>query len=133
MNLSRATPWAVYPAAAIGFALGALATWLVFGWASRRNQYRSWQRSMSVVLFGFAMFMIGVPIACTVPLSIEHHLHETHFRWHPMWEWLGQPTFSPIVLVGLGAAMIVLALGLLPRPALAGSRQEAVDQSGSTR
>ncbi|GIH04929.1 hypothetical protein Rhe02_29960 [Rhizocola hellebori] len=127
MSLSRATPWPVHPAAILGFVIGALATWLIFGWASRRNEYRPWQRSLSTVLFGFSMFMTAMPIVFTVPYQIDHHLSETHFRWHPLWEWLGQPAFSLIVLVGLGAALPTLALALLPRPALAQSHG-AVDR-----
>jgi hypothetical protein len=117
VSLSRSTPWPVYPAALVAGLLGALLSWLIFGWVSRRTGSRPWQRSFSIVLFTLTMALWGLPIVFAVPFMVEHHLSETHYRWHPLWEWLGQPTFSLPLLAGLALAMLNLALAALPVPA----------------
>jgi hypothetical protein len=38
----------------------------------------------------------------------RHHVEEAHPSWHPMWEWLAQPTASGIFLLGCGSALVGL-------------------------
>ncbi|MBB5867288.1 hypothetical protein F4553_000667 [Allocatelliglobosispora scoriae] len=111
LAMSRATPWTAHIAGAAAFLIGALAAWWLFGWASRRIErgHRAAQ-GLAKVLFVSAMLLWWPPILLSAPLSLGHHLSEPHYRWHPMWEWLGQPTFSLFFL--LGCALLTLALGL---------------------
>ncbi|MEV4756735.1 hypothetical protein AB0J86_16690 [Micromonospora sp. NPDC049559] len=112
----RATPVAVYPFGLVGGLLGAVVAFLVFGWASRRTEGRHPARVAVKPLLGVVLFFWWVPTLWTLPLAAQHHLDEPHPSWHPMWEWLGQPTFSLLFLVGCGAALLGLALAALPRP-----------------
>lgn len=115
-ELSRATPWAVYPASVLSGLVGALAGWLVFGWASRRLEGQNilWY-AMAIVTYVVAMFFWWLPILLGVPLSIAHHLNEPHPRWHPLWEWLGQPFASALYLLGCTSALLGIAIAALPR------------------
>lgn len=45
---------------------------------------------------------------------LSHHLSEPHLRWHPLWEWLGQPVMS-LPFLG-GCLMLALALGVAAPP-----------------
>jgi hypothetical protein len=116
MSLQRATPWAVYPVGLIGGVLGTVIGWLVFGWASRRTEVQhAVLGTVTKVLYGFAMFLWWLPILWTAPFALAHHLQETHFRWHPLWEWLGQPVALLLFVVGAGMALLALAVAVLPR------------------
>jgi hypothetical protein len=115
IGVGRATPWAVYPASIAGGALGALVAWLVFGWASRRTQRRGPElRAFTTLLWGLAAFLWCAPMPLGAWSMLMHHLSEPHFRWHPLWEWLGQPTFSLFFVLGGGAALTGLAVAALP-------------------
>ena len=70
---------------------------------------------MATVLYGFTMFMWWLPIASLAPFSIAHHLDEDHVRWHPLWEWLGQPVALLPFLIGCSTALLGLAIAALPR------------------
>ncbi len=120
-TFQRATPPAVYPFAVIGGLVGALVAFLLFGWASRRTTGRHPARGVVTVLFGATMVLWWAPTLLAVPLMAKHHLDEPHPSWHPMWEWLGQPTYSLFFVAGGGCALLGLALAALPRP-----RTEAV-------
>jgi hypothetical protein len=45
----------------------------------------------------------------------HHHLDEPHPTWHPLWEWLGQPTDLPLFLAGTATALLGLTLAAAPR------------------
>ncbi|SCE71657.1 hypothetical protein GA0070607_0705 [Micromonospora coriariae] len=109
VELHRAPPPAVVPAGLVGALLGALAGWLVFGWASRRTEERL-VSGMVKALFGVTIVLWWLPVLLSAPLLLRHHFGEPHPAWHPLWEWLGQPTASLLFLVG--AACALLALGL---------------------
>jgi hypothetical protein len=111
VELTRASPAAVFPSGAVGALLGMVFGWLTFGWASRRTE----GRAGPTVLFGVAIFMWCAPMILSLPFTLAHHLNEPHLSWHPMWEWLGQPAFAPMFAIGAGAALFVLALSALPR------------------
>jgi hypothetical protein len=110
----RATPLAVYPVGLTGGILGAMVAFLMFGWASRRTEGRHLARSAVKMLLGSTLFFWWAPTLVSVPSVARHHLDEPHPSWHPMWEWLGQPTFSLLFLVGCGSALLGLALAALP-------------------
>ncbi len=114
VSLSRTTPAAVWPAGIVGGLLGAAVGWLLFGWASRRTQAPHPVRIPVNVLFGVTMGLWWLPVLFTVPFMVEHHLGEPHPRWHPLWEWLGQPVFSLFLVAGTASALLGLALALLP-------------------
>ncbi|BCJ76580.1 hypothetical protein CS0771_61240 [Catellatospora sp. IY07-71] len=114
VSLSRTTPAAVWPAAIAAGLLGAAVGWLLFGWASRRTQAPHPARVPVDVLFGVTMGLWWLPVLFTVPFMVEHHLGEPHPRWHPLWEWLGQPVFSLFLVAGCVSALLGLALTLLP-------------------
>jgi hypothetical protein len=108
-SIQRATPTAVYLTATAGGIAGAVVAFLLFGWASRRSG-----PGPVPVLFFAAMLMWWGPTLFVLPFMVEHHVHEPHGSWHPMWEWLGQPTFS--LLFVFGAFFAVLGLvAALPR------------------
>ncbi|MCG5441655.1 hypothetical protein NIE79_003100 [Micromonospora sp. NIE79] len=109
VGLHRAPPPLVIPAGVLGTVLGAVAGWLVFGWASRRTEGR---RSRGTVngLIGVATVLWWLPVPLAAPQLLHHHLGEPHPAWHPYWEWLGQPAASLLFLVG--AVCVLLALGL---------------------
>lgn len=109
VEVNRAPPPAVVPAGALGTVLGAVAAWVVLGWASRRTAGRRSGGTVDV-LIGVAMVLWWLPALLTVPLLLRHHLDEPHPAWHPLWEWLGQPTASLLFLVG--ALCVLLALGV---------------------
>jgi hypothetical protein len=117
----RATPPAVYPFAVIGGAAGAVVAFLLFGWSSRRTTGRHPARWAVTVLFGVTMVLWWAPTLIAAPMMAKHHLDEPHPSWHPMWEWLWQPTLSLLFVAGGGCALLCLALAALPRP-----RTEAV-------
>jgi len=111
IGMTRATPWQAYPAGVVAFLVGALGGWCLFGWASRRAQRgHPVAQAPAKFLYGLAMFLWWAPILLAAPQMLSHHLSEPHFRWHPLWEWLGQPALSLAFL--LGCALLTLALGL---------------------
>ncbi|HTJ36490.1 MAG TPA: hypothetical protein VL738_25000 [Dactylosporangium sp.] len=125
-SFMRTTPLAVWPAGIAGFLLASLAALLLFGWASRRTEAdyptrpaatssehpaRGWVMG----LFGLAMVLWWAPTLYALPFMTLHHVREPHPTWHPMWEWLGQPTFSLFFVVGGGCLLLALALSALPR------------------
>ncbi|WP_144123606.1 hypothetical protein [Catellatospora sichuanensis] len=110
--LTRPTPVAVYPAAAVAGLFGALAGWWLFAWASRRTASRG--AGFAKSLFGFAMFLWWAPIVLAAPQMLWHHLGEYHYSWHPLWEWLGLPALSVLFLGGLGFGLLSLAVAALP-------------------
>ncbi len=115
LGMSRATPWTAYSAGVVAFLLGALGAWCLFGWASRRTERGHLAaQGLAKFLYGFAMFLWWAPIMLGVSHGVPHHLREPHYRWHPLWEWLGQPVLSLPFL--LGAVMLALALGLAALP-----------------
>ncbi|MET7705875.1 hypothetical protein [Micromonospora sp. NPDC005413] len=98
-----------------GTLLGAVAGWLVFGWASRRTEGRRVSGTASV-LFGVTMVLWWLPVLLAAPQLMEHHhLGEPHPAWHPLWEWLGQPVASLFFLVGAVSALLALGLTAGPR------------------
>ncbi|SBT50032.1 hypothetical protein [Micromonospora auratinigra] len=109
--VQRAAPPAVLPVAVpAGIVVGVLA-WLLFAWASRRTEGR---RGVGVLL-GIALVVWWLPaLASTVSLA-GHHADEPHPSWHPLWEWLGQPTFSLPFLLGAACVLLTLGVALLPR------------------
>ncbi|MFI7427628.1 hypothetical protein ACIBPB_11635 [Micromonospora sp. NPDC049836] len=113
--MTRSTPWSAYPAGVVAFVLGTLSGWCLFGWTSRRTEGdHPLAQGLAKFLYGFAMFLWWAPILLSAPQMLSHHLSEPHFRWHPLWEWLGQPAMSlPFLLACL---MLTLALGLAPLP-----------------
>jgi hypothetical protein len=113
--MTRSTPWSAYPAAVVAFLLGTLSGWWLFGWASRRAEGgHPLAQGLVKFLYGFAMFLWWAPILLAAPQLLAHHLSEPHLRWHPLWEWLGQPALSLPFL--LGCLMLTLALGLAALP-----------------
>lgn len=122
----RATPWAVYPFAVIGGVAGAVVAFVLFGWASRRTAGRHPARWVVTVLFGMTMVFWWAPSLFAIPPSVRHHVDEPHPSWHPMWEWLGQPAFFPLFVLGGGCALLGIALAALPRPRTAAVPTSAV-------
>jgi hypothetical protein len=116
-ELQRTTPWAAHPAGVLGGLLGALAGWLVFGWAGRRTDTaHPAVRTATNTFFGVTLTLWGAPIPPSAILwGADHHMTEPHPRWHPLWEWLGQPPASLLFAVGCGAGLLGLALAALPR------------------
>ncbi|BEL03540.1 hypothetical protein Q0Z83_017310 [Actinoplanes sichuanensis] len=120
LAMARATPWTVYPAGIAGFLVAALSAWFLFGWASRRTEHGGpLTRASANLLYGTGMFLWWAPILFSAPLVLLHHTGEPHFRWHPLWEWLGQPTLSLPFLLGGLSLTAALTLTALPqrRPA----------------
>jgi hypothetical protein len=116
VSLGRATPWPVYPISLLGGLLGAAAGWLMFGWASRRTERHDQSlQALTKLSYGFAAFLWWLPIGWAAPLALAHHLQQPHFRWHPLWEWLGPPTASLLFLTGDAAALLVLGIAALPQ------------------
>ncbi|MEV6367033.1 hypothetical protein AB0L86_09090 [Micromonospora musae] len=115
-TIQRATPPAVYPIAILGGVAGAVVAFLLFSWASRRTDGQHLGRYSVTPLFGFTMILWWAPTLFAVPLMAKHHLDEPHPSWHPMWEWLGQPTYSLPVVVGGGCALLSLTLAATSRP-----------------
>jgi hypothetical protein len=111
----RATPIAVYPFGLTAGILGAVVAFLMFGWASRRTEGRHPARAAVKMLLGVTLFFWWAPTLVSVRWMARHQLDEPHPSWHPMWEWLGQPTFSLLFLIGCGSALLGLALAALPR------------------
>ncbi|WP_433268716.1 hypothetical protein ACQPWR_09970 [Micromonospora vinacea] len=109
VELHRAPPPLVVPAGVLGTVLGAVAGWLLFGWASRRTEGRR-RRGTVNVLAGAAVLLWWLPVVLAAPQLLHHHLGEPHPAWHPFWEWLGQPAASLLFVVG--AVCVLLALGL---------------------
>ncbi len=110
----RATPPAVYPLGAAGGLAGALVAFLLFGWASRRTEGRHPARAAVKTLLGSTLFFWWAPTLLAAPTMASHTLEEPHPSWHPMWEWLGQPVFSLLFLIGCGSALLALALAAEP-------------------
>jgi hypothetical protein len=109
----RATPAAVWPAGIAAGLLGSLLAWLVFGWASRRTETRRRQIPV-VLLYGIAMFLWWLPIAISLPLAAAFEFTTDEPQWDPLWEWLGQPTFSLPFLVGAACVLMGLTVAAFP-------------------
>jgi hypothetical protein len=118
--MTRSTPWSTYPVGVVAFLLGALGSWCLFGWASRRTERgHPAAQVLAKFLYGFAMFLWWAPILISTPQLLSHHLSEPHYRWHPLWEWLGQPAMSMPFLLGCLVLTAALGLAVLPRRQLA--------------
>ncbi|MEU8295935.1 hypothetical protein AB0C04_01425 [Micromonospora sp. NPDC048909] len=113
--LRRATPPAVLPAGVLGGLIGAVAGWLVFGWASRRTERPHFAADAVTVLHTITLLLWWSPAVLAAPQLLQHHRDEPHPVWHPLWEWLGQPALSLFFVVGAGCALCGLALATLPR------------------
>ncbi|MFD2764019.1 hypothetical protein [Micromonospora eburnea] len=111
VEMQRATPPAVLPAAVLAGLAGGVLTWLVFAWASRRTEGR---RGVAALL-AIALFLWWAPALLSTASLFPHHLGEPHPTWHPLWEWLGQPTCSLLFLVGAACALALLVVALIPR------------------
>jgi hypothetical protein len=111
----RATPSAVYPFGIGGGVLGAVSAFLLFGWASRRTEGRHLARAAVKMLLAVTLFFWWAPTLLAFAWMARHHQDEPSPSWPPMWEWLGQPTFSLLFFVGCGSALLGLALAALPR------------------
>jgi hypothetical protein len=96
--MTRSTPWSPYPVGVVAFLFG------------RTGQ-------LVPVRLGHAPILIGPP------QMLSHHLSEPHYRWHPLWEWLGQPAMSMPFL--LGCLMLTAALGPAALPRSAARRPDA--------
>lgn len=111
VELKRAAPPAVLPVAVLAGLIGGVLAWLVFAWTSRRTE----DRRRAPLLLGITLFLWWAPVLLATASLAPHHLDEPHPSWHPLWEWLGQPTLSLFFLVGLAAALILVATALTPR------------------
>ncbi|SCE68742.1 hypothetical protein GA0074695_0312 [Micromonospora viridifaciens] len=109
LEVQRATPPAVLPAAVLAGLVGGGLAWLAFAWASRRTEGRRAVRP----LFGIAFFLWWMPPLLSTGSLLPHHFDEPHPSWHPLWEWLGQPTGSLLFLVGAACALTVLAVAVV--------------------
>ncbi|MDG4825404.1 hypothetical protein O7635_26455 [Asanoa sp. WMMD1127] len=116
-TFQRAAPIAVRPAALAGGLAGAVVAFFLFGWASRRTEGGHPVGGLVKLLTGVALFLWWVPAVLAAPTMLWHHFAEPHPSWHPMWEWLGQPTFSLFFVVGCGAALLAVALAAAAAPA----------------
>ncbi|MEH0938442.1 hypothetical protein [Micromonospora psammae] len=119
IGLRRATPPLVPYAAVAGGLAGALAGWLVFGWASRRTEGTHPAGSVVKGLFGVTMVLWWTPVLLGAPSMATHHSDEPHTQWHPLWEWLGQPALSLPFLLGTVSALAACGLAATPRRAAA--------------
>ena len=115
VQLHRATPAAVSPAGIVAGLAGGLLAWLVFGWASRRTAGPSRRRPMATLLFSTTMLLWWPPALVGIGALVAHQLGEPHPQLPPLWEWLGQPTFSLLFLLGCGSALHGLTLAALPQ------------------
>jgi hypothetical protein len=113
-QFQRATPGAVYPFGLVGGFLGAVVALVLFGWASRRTEGRHPARAVVKMLLGVTLFFWWVPTLFSAPWMARHYQDEPDVSWPPMWEWLGQPTFSLLFLIGCGSAVLGLAVATLP-------------------
>ncbi|MEV0424995.1 hypothetical protein [Micromonospora sp. NPDC050495] len=112
LELRRTTPPAVLPAAVVAGLAGALTGWFVFGWASRRGQ----SRREVTLLYWITMWLWAGPALAAAPVLLLHQVRLPHPQWHPLWEWLGLPTASPLFLLGLIAASAALTRAARPGP-----------------
>lgn len=123
ISMGRATPWAAYPVGFLAFLVGMLGGWVLFGWASRRAQRtNAAAQALAKVMFGFAMFLWWAPIPLAAPGVLAADLKTPHYRWDPLWEWIGQPALSVPFLFGW--VLLILATGLIQLP-----RRKRVDQA----
>ena len=114
-SVRRAAPPAVVPAGLAGLLLGAVAGWLIFGWASRRaDRHGRAIYALANLAYAATLVLWCLPIAVSAPASLAHHRAEDHAEWHPLWEWLGQPTFALFLLAGTATALAGLGLAALP-------------------
>lgn len=110
----------------LAFLLGALGGWILFGGsAGGPSAGHASAQALAKGMFGFAMLLWWAPILLSAPHLLAHHLTEPHYRWHPLWEWIGQPTMSLPFLFGW--AVLILASGLIQLP-----RRRPVDQTVSS-
>lgn len=114
VDLQRRTPGLAYPAAASAGLLGAVAGWLLFGWASRRTDRSRSARAVANQLFGATLLLWWLPVALFGTLTVRQLLREPHPQWPPLWEWLGQPTGGPFLLLGSVTALLGLAVAAVP-------------------
>jgi hypothetical protein len=110
VSLQRMAPASVWPAGVAGGLVGAVLTWLVFGWASRRSDGRPGVNACFAVTIGcwWGLGILGIPT------SIAHLSSEPHPQWHPLWEWLALPPFAPVFVLGVATALLGLLLAAVP-------------------
>jgi hypothetical protein len=113
VSLQRKPPVSVWPAGMTAGLGGAVLAWLVFAWASRRSGDGGPAGSGAKVCFVLTMVCWWGPALLAIPGMITHQLVEPHPQWHPLWEWLGQPAFSQVFVVGAACALLGLALSLI--------------------
>ncbi|SCE68756.1 hypothetical protein GA0074695_0313 [Micromonospora viridifaciens] len=112
--LQRRTPALVYPAATLAGLLGAAAGWLFFGWVSRRTDRPGFGAALAVPLLGTTVLLWWLPVLFGVPWTVRQLVRAPHPQWPPLWEWLGQPTFGPLFLLGTVTGLLGLALAARP-------------------
>ncbi|TDC29760.1 hypothetical protein E1211_25450 [Micromonospora sp. 15K316] len=115
VNVYRTAPPAVLPAGIAAGLIGAAAGWLVFAWASRRTEHRHPTPNAVLLLYAITMLFWWAPVLLAAPQLLGHHREEPHPVWHPLWEWLGQPTLSLLFVVGAGCALLAVVLATVPR------------------
>jgi uncharacterized membrane protein len=114
VSLQRKAPASVWPAGLTAGLISAVLAWLVFAWASRRSGGGHSVGVGVTVCFALTMVCWWGPALLAIPSMITHQLGEPHPQWHPLWEWLGQPTFSQVCVVGAACALLGVALSLIP-------------------
>jgi hypothetical protein len=112
VELQRAAPVAVYPAAVLSGLIGAVIGWIIFGWASRNAERR---RASVKAAYILTMVLWWLPVLLVAPLAIVRLRYHSHQQPWPIWEWLGQPTLSLLFLAGGTTALTALAMAALPR------------------
>jgi hypothetical protein len=116
----RTTPAGAWVGGAAGGLTAAAAGFLVFAWASRRTGHPGHPARLAVVFpFGVAMLFWWTPVLAWEVMAAPFRPDRPGAAGPPLWEWLGQPTYSLSFLIGAGFAVLALSLAALPhRPEL---------------
>jgi hypothetical protein len=86
--------------------------WLVFGWASRNAERR---RKSVKASYAMTMVLWWLPPVLIAPNVVIARWFSPHETLPPIWDWLGQPTFSLLFLAGCVSAFTALVKAGLPR------------------
>ncbi|MBL7259211.1 hypothetical protein [Paractinoplanes lichenicola] len=115
VTVERTMPAGAWAGGAIGGLAAAVGAFLVFGWASRRTGRPDHPARLAVVLpFGVGVLLWLLPMPASISAVASSRDLWPSAAGPQLWEWIGQPAYLLLWLVGAGFVALSVLLAALP-------------------